>query len=88
MLEVFLLPICQGRSEVHTLRHRCVRIDVVMMEWMRYARGWFTYFGIGPNKDFFDKLDGWMRRCMRAFLLKQWRKPEHPEESQEDLISR
>ncbi len=59
------------------MRHRGVRINIVMTEWMRYARGWFAYFGIRPNKDFFDKLDGWVRRRMCAFSLKQWRKPEN-----------
>ena len=65
------------RIRAITKRHRGVRSDVVITELRRYMRGWFAYFGIGPNESFFDRLDGWVRRRIRAFLLTQWKTPKN-----------
>jgi len=48
-------------------------VKVITAELRRYEKGWFYYFGIGPNESFFDELDGWVRRRVRALLLKQWK---------------
>lgn len=58
-------------------RHRGVKVEVVITELRRYTRGRFAYFRIGLNCGYFDKLDGHVRRRMRAFLLTQWKTPKN-----------
>lgn len=65
------------RIRVMTKRHRGVKTDVVIGELRRYMRGWFAYFGIGPGRWFFEFLEGWVRRRIRAFLLTQWKTPKN-----------
>ncbi|MGN0098139.1 MAG: reverse transcriptase domain-containing protein [Candidatus Methanomethylophilaceae archaeon] len=65
------------RTNEITRRHRGVKVDVVITELRRYVRGWFAYFGIGPNCSYFDDLDGHLRRRIRAFLLTQWKTPRN-----------
>ena len=60
-----------------TKRHRGVELDTVIMELKRYMRGWFAYFGTGPSRSYFDSLDGWVRRRVRAFMLTQWKTPKN-----------
>lgn len=60
-----------------TKRHRGTSVKVIVDELRRYMRGWFAYFAIGPNLTFFDELDGWVRRRVRAILLVQWKTPKN-----------
>ena len=41
-----------------------------------YEKGWMGYFGTGPERDY-KALDAWIRRRMRAFMLKQWKTPKN-----------
>lgn len=67
----------KSRIRTITKRHRGVKVDTVITELRRYMRGWFAYFGVGPWIGFFDQLDGWVRRRVRAFLLCQWKTPKN-----------
>lgn len=60
-----------------TKRHRGVRLETVTSELKSYERGWFGYYGIGPGIGFFENLDGWIRRRIRAFMLVQWKTPKN-----------
>lgn len=60
-----------------TGRHRGVKLEVVITELKTYMRGWFGYYGIGPGLTFFDGLDAWTRRRVRAFMLTQWKTPKN-----------
>ena len=63
----------KDRIRAITKRHRGVPLDTVITELRSYTRGWFGYYGIGPVLSFFDGLDGWVRRRIRAFILTQWK---------------
>ena len=38
--------------------------------------GWRNYFKLAQTPSTFQKLDGWIRRRLRAVLLKQWKNPK------------
>ena len=63
----------KSRIREITRRHRGVKLDTVISELRRYMRGWFGYFGIGPSESYFNTLDGWTRRRIRAYMLIQWK---------------
>jgi group II intron reverse transcriptase/maturase len=39
-----------------------------------YLKGWIGYFYVAQTRSVFEDLDKWIRRRMRACLLKQWKK--------------
>lgn len=42
----------------------------------RMARGWVAYFRLSKTKDVFNKLDGWIRRHLRALQWRHWKTPK------------
>jgi group II intron reverse transcriptase/maturase len=67
----------KSRIREITRRHRGTSVDTIVRELRSYMRGWFGYFGIGPDISFFDVLDAWVRHRMRAILLVQWKTPRN-----------
>jgi len=41
-----------------------------------YLIGWINYFRVIQTPSIFEDLDGWIRRRLRACLLKQWKNPK------------
>jgi len=41
-----------------------------------YLIGWINYFRVIQTPSIFENLDGWIRRRLRACLLKQWKNPK------------
>ena len=51
-------------------------MPVFIKKWLRpLIQGWSNYFGIAETKELFKKLDGWIRRRIRAAIWRQWKKP-------------
>ncbi len=46
-----------------------------LIELRRYVQGWVGYFRLVPLKSFYDDLDKWIRRRVRACFWQQWRNP-------------
>lgn len=67
-----------------TRRHRGDKVETIVSELNSFVRGWFNYYGVSSYIDMFDKLDGWIRRRMRAILLTQWKTPKN---RQRNLLS-
>ena len=40
-----------------------------------YLKGWVGYFRLAQTRSIFERLDEWIRRRLRACLLKQWKSP-------------
>src|SRR6056297_2661220 len=59
-----------------TRRIRRVHIRVVIRELNQYIRGWMPYYKIGISQALKRELNRWMIRRLKAYLLKQWRKPK------------
>jgi RNA-directed DNA polymerase len=57
-----------------TRRTRGVGIDRMVGELRRYLTGWRGYFGYCETPSVLKELEGWMRRRLRCFLWKQWKR--------------
>ena len=55
-----------------TRRSRGVSLVQVIEELQEYLRGWIGYFRLVETPRVFEDLDGWIRRRLRCFVVKQW----------------
>ncbi len=58
-----------------TRRNRGVSMEARLIELRRYVQGWVGYFRLVPIKSFYEDLDKWVRRRLRACFWQQWRNP-------------
>lgn len=58
-----------------TSRSQGRNVRVVMENVKVYMRGWLGYFGIASMKSLMEDWDGWLRRRLRMYIWKQWKKP-------------
>ena len=59
-----------------TSRSQGRNVRVVMRNVKVYIRGWLGYFGIASMKTTMQEWDGWLRRRIRMYIWKQWKKPK------------
>ncbi|MCF6095319.1 group II intron reverse transcriptase/maturase [Microaerobacter geothermalis] len=59
-----------------TSRSQGRNVRVVMQNVKVYIRGWLGYFGIASMKSTMEEWDGWLRRRLRMYIWKQWKKPK------------
>ena len=57
-----------------TKRSRGKSVAAVLRELSAFLRGWINYFGIAKGYQKCIDLDGWIRRRLRSYYWKQWRK--------------
>lgn len=57
-----------------TRRSRGVGIDRMVGDLRRYLNGWLGYFGFCETPSTLSALEGWLRRRLRCFLWKQWKR--------------
>ena len=50
-------------------------LQQVVLDLRSYLLGWRSYFGIAESPWLFVELDRWIRRRLRAYQLKQWKRP-------------
>ena len=58
-----------------TKRNRGRSIQVVFKEIKQLMNGWIGYYGISEMKSFMSQLNGWLKRRIRQYIWKQWKKP-------------
>lgn len=58
-----------------TSRSQGRNVRIVMKNVKVYIRGWLGYFGIANMKSTMENWDGWLRRRLRMYIWKQWKKP-------------
>ncbi len=58
-----------------TKRNRGQNVRFVINELRRYATGWMNYFGISHTYAKVRELDAWIRRRIRLYHWKQWKRP-------------
>lgn len=58
-----------------TRRNRGHRVQDVIDELGRYVTGWLNYFGISHTYTGLLELDEWVRRRVRLYYWKQWKRP-------------
>jgi len=59
-----------------TRRIRRVNVHVVIAELNQFVRGWLPCYGRGLSQHLKRTLNRWIIRRLKAYLLKQWRKPK------------
>lgn len=59
-----------------TKRNRGVNVRKVMEEVRHYMTGWLNYYAIASMKQRMKQWDEWLRRRIRAYIWKQWKKPK------------
>jgi RNA-directed DNA polymerase len=57
-----------------TGRNRGVSLEQVIEELKRYLRGWQSYFGFCQTPSIMRDLNSWIRRRLRCFIWKKWRR--------------
>jgi RNA-directed DNA polymerase len=57
-----------------TRRTRGISLDGMVKELTVYLRGWHGYFGFCQTPSVFEDLDSWIRRKLRCFVWKQWKR--------------
>lgn len=63
-----------GRIQELTRRTRGIRLERMIAELTRYLQGWRAYFGFCETPRVLRDLDSWIRRRLRSFLWKQWKR--------------
>jgi RNA-directed DNA polymerase len=63
-----------GRVQVLTRRTRGICLERMIAELTRYLQGWRAYFGFCETPKVLRDLDSWIRRRLRSFLWKQWKR--------------
>lgn len=58
-----------------TKRNRGKSIEVLFEQIKQLMTGWINYYGIGEMKSFMNDLNGWLKRRIRQYIWKQWKKP-------------
>ena len=58
-----------------TRRNRGHNVKDVIRELRRYVSGWLNYFGISHTYSQVEKLADWVRRRVRLYYWKQWKRP-------------
>ena len=48
--------------------------SLLLIEVKRYMQGWLNYYGMAEMKKTLKEWDGWLRRRLRAYIWKQWKK--------------
>lgn len=66
---------CKQRMKEITRRNRGASAEVVIAELRKFAFGWMNYFGISQTYREVLALDEWMRRRVRLYYWKQWKRP-------------
>jgi RNA-directed DNA polymerase len=66
---------CKQRVKEITRRNRGASAQQVIDELRKFATGWMNYFGISHSYREVLELDTWMRRRVRLYYWKQWKRP-------------
>jgi group II intron reverse transcriptase/maturase len=57
-----------------TKRNRGRSFDKIVLELKRFTNGWIQYYGIADMKTLMAELNQWIRRRLRMYIWKQWKK--------------
>lgn len=59
-----------------TSRSQGRKLDYVLHNIKVYMQGWLNYYGIAEMKSTMEDWNGWLRRRIRMYIWKQWKKPK------------
>jgi group II intron reverse transcriptase/maturase len=64
----------KGKVKEITKRNRGKSFDKIVSELKKFTDGWIQYFGIADMKTLMVELNHWIRRRLRMYIWKQWKK--------------
>jgi len=64
----------KGKVKEITKRNRGKSFDKIVSELKKFTDGWIQYFGIADMKRPMEDLNRWIRRRLRMYVWKQWKK--------------
>lgn len=64
----------KNRVRALTRRTRGISLEQMVQQLNRYLRGWCGYFGYCETPSILQALNSWIRRRLRSFIWKQWRR--------------
>jgi len=72
-------PVERFKSKIRliTKRNRGRSLEQILSELRTFMRGWMNYYGISESEHLFMELDAWVRRKVRTYMFKQWKKPKN-----------
>lgn len=59
-----------------TSRSQGRKLDLVLHNIKVYMQGWLNYYGIAEMKSTMESWNEWLRRRIRMYIWKQWKKPK------------
>lgn len=59
-----------------TARRQGISLDAMIAKLNRYLQGWIGYYGLSETPREMRQADAWIRRRLRCFLLRQWKRPK------------
>jgi group II intron reverse transcriptase/maturase len=65
----------KARVRQITKRNRGRSYGSIVWELKRYTDGWLQYYSLADMRKLMGKLNGWIRRRLRMYIWKQWKKP-------------
>lgn len=63
----------KAKLRLITKRSRGVSLETVLKEINRLMTGWINYYGIAMMKSYMFEINGWLRRRIRQYIIKQWK---------------
>ena len=66
----------QGRVRTTTKRGQGCSLESVIQRLNRYLQGWKGYYRLAETRSTMQQIDAWIRRRLRCFILKQWKRPK------------
>jgi RNA-directed DNA polymerase len=70
------LDVMKDRIRRLTRRDRGRSLEQVVLDLRSYLLGWRNYFGLAQTPGVHARLDQWIRHRLRAYRLKQWKRPK------------
>ena len=76
MIRIHPKSLLKAKNKLRALtkRNRGVNVRKVMAEIKRYMTGWLNYYAIASMKTRMKEWDEWLRRRIRMYIWKQWKK--------------
>ena len=59
-----------------TARRRGISLEAMIGRLNRYLQGWIGYYRLSETLQEMRQADAWIRRRLRCFLLRQWKRPK------------
>lgn len=77
---IFIAPksLCRLKRRIRyiTRRNRGVSLKKVLYDLKKLTDGWVTYYSLARTPSIYRDMDSWIRRRLRAYIYKQWKRPK------------